>query len=119
MSAHEVVVPEERTSRTARWLHERRLRLALLIALVESLLILLGGLGWFWVVGMAVVALVLYFLGGRTRYQFVHELTWVFAASQLIAVVVPVLWELVKFLAIVALVLMALVLIAFLLLDRR
>ena len=118
MSAHEVVT-EERTSRAGSWLHERRLRLALLIALVESLLILLGGLGWFWVVGFALVALVLYFLGGRTRSQAVHEFTWVLAASQLIAVVVPILWELVKFLAIVALVLMALVLLAFLLLDRR
>jgi hypothetical protein len=118
VSAHEVVA-EERTSRAGSWLHERRLRLAVLIALVESLLILLGGLGWFWVVGLALVALVLYFVGGRTRSQSVHELTWVFAASQLIAVVVPILWELVKFLAILALVLMALVLLAFLLLDRR
>ena len=118
MSAHEVVA-EERTSRAGSWLHERRLRLALLIALVESLVVLLGGLGWFWVVGLALVALVLYLLGGRTRSQTVHEATWVFAASQLIAVVVPILWELVKFLAIVALVLMALVLLAFLLLDRR
>lgn len=118
MSAHEVVA-EERTSRAGSWLHERRLRLALLIALVESLVVLLGGLGWFWVVGLALVALVLYFLGGRTRSQTVHEATWVFAASQLIAVVVPILWELVKFLAIVALVLMAVVLLAFLLLDRR
>jgi hypothetical protein len=118
VSAHEVVT-EERTSRAGSWLHERRLRLALLIALVESLLILLGGLGWFWVVGLALVALVVYFLGGRTHSQAVHELSWVFAASQLIAVVVPILWELVKFLAIVALVLMALVLLAFLLLDRR
>jgi hypothetical protein len=118
VSAHEVVA-EERTSRAGSWLHERRLRLALLIALVESLVVLLGGLGWFWVVGLALVALVLYFLGGRTRSQTVHEATWVFAASQLIAVVVPILWELVKFLAIVALVLMAVVLLAFLLLDRR
>jgi hypothetical protein len=118
VSAHEVVA-EERTSRAGSWLHERRLRLALLIALVESLVVLLGGLGWFWVVGLALVALVLYYLGGRTRSQTMHEATWVFAASQLIAVVVPILWELVKFLAIVALVLMALVLLAFLLLDRR
>ena len=118
MSAHQVVA-EERTSRAGSWLHERRLRLALLIALVESLVVLLGGLGWFWVVGLALVALVLYYLGGRTRSQTLHEATWVFAASQLIAVVVPILWELVKFLAIVALVLMALVLLAFLLLDRR
>jgi hypothetical protein len=118
VSAHELVT-EERTSRAGSWLRERRLRLALLIALVESLLILLGGLGWFWVVGLALVALVLYFLGGRSSSQTVHELTWVFAASQLIAVVVPILWELVKFLAIVALVVMALFLLAFLLLDRR
>lgn len=118
MSAHELA-PAERTSRPGRWLHERRLRIALLIALVESLLILLGGLGWFWVVGLAIVAIAFYIFGRDAGSQMVRELTWTFAVSQLIAVVVPVLWELVRFLAIVALVLLALTLLAFLLLDRR
>jgi hypothetical protein len=118
VSAHELA-PEERTNRPGRWLHERRLRLALLLALVESLLILLGGLRWFWVVGLALLALVLYAFGRNAGSQPVREVSWVFAVSQLIALVVPVLWEVVRFLAVVALVLLALVLIAFLLLDRR
>jgi hypothetical protein len=110
---------EEREGRAARWLHERRLRLALVVALVESLLVIAGDLGWFPVVGLAVVAVVLYAVRDRLHFRAVHELTWIFAASQLIAVVLPILWELVRVVAIVGLVLLAVVLLAFLLMDRR
>jgi hypothetical protein len=48
----------------------------------------------------------------------VHQVTWVLAASQLIALIVPLLWEVVKFLAILVLVLLALFFLAILLLDR-
>jgi hypothetical protein len=47
-----------------------------------------------------------------------HELTWILAASQLISLIVPLLWEVVKFLAILVLVLLALFFLAILLLDR-
>ena len=110
---------EEREGRAARWLHERRLRLVLVVALVESLLIIAGDLGWFWVVGLAVVAVILYAVRERLRFRALHELTWIFAASQLIAVVIPFLWELVQIIAIAAIVLLAVVLLAFLLIDRR
>jgi hypothetical protein len=43
----------------------------------------------------------------------------ILAASQLIAVIVPVLWEVAKFLAIVILALMAAALLVMLLMDRR
>jgi hypothetical protein len=48
----------------------------------------------------------------------VHEATWILAASQLISVIVPLLWEVVKVLAITVLVLLALFFLAILLLDR-
>jgi hypothetical protein len=48
----------------------------------------------------------------------VHEVTWILAASQVISVIVPLLWEVMKFLAIVVLVLLALFFLAILLLDR-
>jgi hypothetical protein len=102
------------------WLRERRLRLALLIGLVESLLVVLGGLGWFWVLAVAGVAVALYiFVARGARYHAFREITWILAASQLIAVIVPVLWEVAKFFAIVILVLMAAVLLVMLLMDRR
>lgn len=102
------------------WLRERRLRLALLIGLVESLLVVLGGLGWFWVLALAAAAVALYiFVARGVRYHALREIAWILAASQLIAVIVPVLWEVAKFFAIVILVLMAAVLLVMLLMDRR
>jgi hypothetical protein len=102
------------------WLRERRLRIALLIGLAESLLVVLGGLGWFWVLALAVAAVVFYaFVARGTRFQALRDVAWIFAASQLIAVIVPVLWEVAKVFAIVILVLLAAALLAMLLLDRR
>ncbi len=109
---------EHRHSASARWLHERRFRIALLIAFIESLLVVTSSLGWFWVVAAAILAGVLYLVGRRTGSSTVHEVTWVLAVSQLISLIVPVLWEVVKFLAIVVLVLLALFFLAILLFDR-
>jgi hypothetical protein len=101
------------------WLRERRLRLALLIGLVESLLVVLGGLGWFWVLALAAVAVALYlFVARGARFHTLREVAWILAASQLIAVVVPVLWVVAKALAIAILVVMAIGLLALLLMDR-
>jgi hypothetical protein len=111
---------ELQESRGGLWLRARRLRVALLVGLVESVLVLVGGLGWYWVLAAAAVAVALYlFLGRNLRFHAGRELTWIAAASQLIAVLVPLLWVLVKAVAIVALVVMALVLLVMLLGDRR
>jgi len=111
-------VVEHRESASARWLRDRRLRIALLIAFVESLLVVTSSLGWFWVVAAAIVAVALWLLGRRTSSSTVHEVTWILAASQLISVIVPLLWEVVKFLAILVLILLALFFLAVLLFDR-
>jgi hypothetical protein len=111
-------VIEHRESSSHRWLRERRLRIALLIAFIESLLVLFSDHGWWYVLGAAIVAVLLYFVGRRTSSGLVHELTWILAVSQLISVLVPVLWLLVKTLAIIVLVLIGLFLLAILLLDR-
>jgi hypothetical protein len=116
VSAEPVV--EHRQSAASRWLRERRFRIALLIAFIESLAVVTSSLGWFWVLGAAVIAVALYLLGRRTTSTSVHEVTWILAASQLIAVIVPLLWEFVKFLAVLVLVLLALFFLAILLLDR-
>ena len=83
-----------------------------------DVLVLFSDHGWWYVVGAAVVAIGLYFLGRRTTSNFVHESTWILATSQLISVLVPVLWVAVKTLAIVVLVLIGLFFLAILLLDR-
>lgn len=111
---------ELQESRSGLWLRARRLRLALLIGLVESVLVLLGDSGWFWVLAAAAAAVAFYvFVGRNLRFHAGRELSWVAAASQLIAVLVPVLWVLVKAVAIVALVAMAIVLLVMLLADRH
>jgi len=111
-------VIEHKEGVSARWLRDRRLRIALLIAFVESLLVLFSDHGWWYVLGAAAVAVVLYFVGRRTSSSLVHEATWILATSQLISVLVPVLWVAVKTLAIIVLVLIGLFLLAILLLDR-
>jgi hypothetical protein len=110
---------EHRSSRTSRWLHDRRLRVSLFIGLLESLFVVFGGLPWFWVVAAAFAAGAFHvFVARKSRSATLREVGWTATASQLIAMVVPVLWELVKVLAIVVLALMALVLLALLVRDR-
>jgi hypothetical protein len=111
-------VIEHRESSSHRWLRERRLRIALLIAFIESLLVLFSDHGWRYVLIAAAIAVVLYFLGKRTSSTVIHELTWIFATSQLVSVLVPALWVLLRTLAIIVLVLIGLFLLAILLLDR-
>jgi hypothetical protein len=115
----EARVIEHREGPSARWLRERRLRVALLVAFVESLVVLLSSHSWRYVVIAVVLALAAYWFVGRRRPGLVYELTWIAAVSQLLAVLVPVLWVLVQTVAIVVLVLLALFLLAALLLDRR
>jgi hypothetical protein len=117
MSVEPVV--EHREHAPSRWLRERRFRIAFLIAFVESLLVLLSDHGWWYVVAAAVVAVGLYwFAHRRMENRLTREVTWILAVSQLIAVLVPVLWVLVKTIAIIVLVLLALFFLAILLLER-
>jgi hypothetical protein len=111
-------VAEHRESAPARWLRERRFRIALLVAFIESLLVLFSDHGWWYVLAAAVIAVALYFFGRRTSSPLVHELTWILASSQVISVLVPVLWVVVRTLAIIVLVLLGLFFLAILLLDR-
>jgi hypothetical protein len=112
-------VVEHRQSSSALWLRERRLRLALLIAFVESLLVLFSAHGWRYVIIAVIIALAAYWFLGRRWPGVDYEITWVAAVSQLLAVLVPVLWVLVKTLALIVLIALAVFLLAALLLDRK
>jgi hypothetical protein len=112
-------VIEHRQSASALWLRERRMRLALLIAFVESLLVLFSAHGWRYVIIAVILALAAYWFLGRRRPGVVYEVTWIAAVSQLLAVLVPVLWVLVKTLALIVLIALAVFLLAALLLDRK
>jgi hypothetical protein len=106
--------------RVAALLHERRLRLVLLIALVEGILVLADAIPWWTVLVLAAAAFVAYAAVGRAHENtVVREGSWIIAVSQIIVVLVPVLALVLTALAVIALVLLALGALAVLLLDRR
>lgn len=110
---------EHGQSASALWLRDRRLRLALLIAFVESLLVLTSDHGWRYVLIAAVVSILLYWFLGRRRSGVIYEITWVAAVSQLVAALVPFIWGLLWWLGTILLVVLGLLMLAALLLDRK
>jgi hypothetical protein len=95
-------------SRPARYLREHRLRLTIWIGAIEGLLTLLGFLPHLAVYVLAVVAIAWWFTMGR-RYTSptARHLTWIFAASQAVAVLIPAVLHIAKWLAITAIVIAA------------
>jgi hypothetical protein len=111
---------EHGTDRFGRFLRENRLKIALVVALVEGVLVLLGEIAWWVVVLLAIAAVVLYVSRGRkARDQKVREVSWIVAVSQLAVVLVPALALVLTALAIFTLVVLALVALVVLLRDRR
>ena len=111
---------EHRSTRLGRRLRDSRLRIALLVALVEGILVLLGEIPWWSVVLIAILAVVLYVGAGRTSgREEVRELSWIFAVSQVAVVLVPALALVLTAFAVVALVVIAVVALVVLLRDRR
>lgn len=111
---------EHGRNRFGRGLRENRLRLALLLALVEGVLVLVGEIPWWSVVLIAIVAVALYVTVGRkSGREEVRQLSWIFAVSQVAVVLVPALALVVTAFAVVALILIAVVALVVLLRDRR
>jgi hypothetical protein len=107
-------------SRLGRALRDNRLRIVLLIALVEGILVLVGEISALLVILVAIGAVALYVAAGRkSGREEIRELSWIFAVSQLAVVLVPVLAAVLIALAIVALVVIAVVALVVLLRDRR
>jgi Ca2+/Na+ antiporter len=111
---------EHRSTRLGRRLRDRRLRIALLVALVEGILVLVGSIDWWVVVLLAILGVALYVMAGRTAgREEVRDLSWIFAVSQVAVVLVPTLALVLTAFAVVALVLIAVVALVVLLRDRR
>jgi heme O synthase-like polyprenyltransferase len=111
---------EHRSTRLGRRLSENRLRIALIVALVEGVLVLVGSIDWWVVVLLAILGVAAYVLAGRTaRREEARELSWIFAVSQVAVVLVPTLALVLTAFAVVALVLIAVVALVVLLRDRR
>ncbi len=111
---------EHGSNRLGRGLRENRLRIALVVALVEGILVLVGSIDWWVVVLLAIGAVTLYVMTGRTASrEELREGSWIFAVSQVAVVLVPVLALVLTAFAVVALVLLAVVALVVLLRDRR
>lgn len=106
------------TSGHGRMLRRNRLRIALLVALVEGILVLTGSIDWWVVALLALGSVVLYAAWGRGARDELRQLTWILAVSQVAVVLVPALALVVTALAIFALVAFALIALVVLLRDR-
>ena len=88
MTAYPVL--EHRQRRSGRWLPENRLRVAALVALVETGLVVVNVLARRWaVVAACVVFAFHFFVGRRAHYDTVRQLSWAAAVSQTLPVLLP------------------------------
>ena len=111
---------EHGSSRPGRWLEARRIRLAAWIAAGEATVVLFSHDVTKWTVVALAVVSVLAWLGGReSRSQVVRQVLWIFAASQLLAVIAVILAWIVKWALILAVVAFAVLGLVYLFLDRR
>jgi len=111
---------EHGSTRGGRWLRERRVRFTLWLAAIEGLLYLFHVLHWWVAVGLAVVAVAFYLYVARpNRSDAVRQVGWIFAASQLLVLVVPLALSLVKAIAIGVIALLAIAALVFLFTDRH
>ena len=109
------------STRIGRWLRERRLRLALWVAVIEGLLVAITpDLTKWTVLVIGTILLAFYIVAGRNmRWDVGRQLTWIAAASQALAILVVILAFVLKLVAIVAVVIFALVALAYLFSDSR
>ena len=110
---------EHGTTRTGRWLRDRRVRITLWIAAAEGLLYLFHVLHWWAAVGLAVVAVGFWWYVARAhRSDLLRQIGWIFAASQLLVLCVPLALAVVKIVAIAVIAILALVALFFLFKER-
>jgi hypothetical protein len=102
------------------FLAERRIRLSLGVAVVEGLLVIADVIPEWAVFIVAVGALGYWWLAGRSsRSPMVRQASWIFAASQVFVMVVPLLFIFFKTVAYVALAILAILAIIFLFTERE
>jgi apolipoprotein N-acyltransferase len=112
---------EAGTTRGGRWLRERRLRLALWVAVAEGILVAVShDLTRWTVLVIAVVVLAFYIVAGRQmKWDVARQLSWIAAASQALAILVIVLAFIVGLVAIVLVGIFAVIALVYLFSDYR
>jgi hypothetical protein len=111
---------EHGSTRPGRWLRERRLRLTLWITLVEGLLYLVHVLHWWEAVVLAAIGVGFWWYAGRSsRSDLIRQASWIFAASQLLVLCVPIALGILKLLAVGVFAVLAFIALFFLFRERR
>jgi hypothetical protein len=102
------------------WLKARRVRLSLWIAAVEGIIVAISHDLTKWaVVALAAAAALAWSFGRHSSSNGLRQVLWIFAASQLLALVLVLFAVLFKWLVILGLVVFAVLGLAFLFFDRR
>ena len=111
---------EHGTSRGGRWLRERRLKIAIGIAVVEGILVAFDVIDK-WVAFAAALAVLAFYVAyaRASRSTTIRDVSWIAAASQVMVALVPALILLLTGVAILAIVAVAVVALIFLLQHRR
>jgi len=82
---------EHGSTRPGRWLRERRYRLTMWVTVVEGILYVVHVLHWWEAVALAAIGVGFWWYAGRTsRSDLIRQASWIFAASQLLVLCVPV-----------------------------
>jgi phosphatidylserine synthase len=112
---------EAGSTRTGRWLRERRLKLALWVAVIEGLLVALThDLTRWTVLILAAIVLAFYMLAGRNmKWDVGRHLSWIAAASQALAILVVILAFVVGLIALVLVGIFAVVALVYLFSDSK
>src|SRR5436309_13715495 len=101
-------------------LRRNRIKITLVIAVVEGLLVLVGVIPHLAVYVLAAVAIAFWAGAGRNyKSNLGRQLSWIFAASQAAAVLVPIVWFLAKTAAIIAIAIIAVVALIYLFTERE
>jgi hypothetical protein len=91
MTAYPPVL-EHHEGRLTRWLRENRLRVAVLVAAVETVLVLTDVIGWFWVLATALLVFAAYYVVRRaTQSPLLRQAASTAALSQVIPLLLPLL----------------------------
>jgi hypothetical protein len=112
---------EAGSTRVGRWLRERRLRLALWIAVLEGVLVALThDLTKWTVLVIGAILLAFYMVAGRNiSWDVARQLSWIAAASQALAILVVILAFVVGLVAIVLVAIIAIAALVYLFSDYK
>jgi hypothetical protein len=106
-------------SRPGQFLRTHRVRISLWTAVAEGILVVIGVLPHIVVYVVAVVAIAFWVTAGRAyKSGAARQAAWIFAASQALAVLVPIFLFIAKTIAIFTIAIVAVIALVFLFTDR-